>query len=39
VIRHADGAPSHVARRRSDAAIEREILDHGSPDGAGARTA
>jgi signal transduction histidine kinase len=35
VLKHADGAPTQVILRWSDAAIELEILDHGSPNGAG----
>jgi signal transduction histidine kinase len=39
VLKHADGAQSRVVLRWADAAIELEILDHGSPDGAGERDA
>jgi signal transduction histidine kinase len=39
VIKHAGGAPAHVVLRWSDAAIELEILDRGSPNGAGQREA
>jgi signal transduction histidine kinase len=35
VLKHAGGAPSRVVLRWADGAIELEILDDGSPDGAG----
>jgi signal transduction histidine kinase len=39
VLKHADGAPSHVLLRWHDVAIELEILDDGSPNHDGNRNA
>jgi signal transduction histidine kinase len=39
VLKHAGGAPTQVILRWFDVAIELEILDRGSPNGAGERDA